>query len=125
VADDFVTWTSTGPSTSSSASNLRHQHSRNCDRWSGEYVSEEIETTLTLALDKDRLVIRRTPDSIALTSVYKDAFSTRLGFNERLQADRGTGLEPVVRASKHPKRRVGVFPLEVRAVEQPRCFGRA
>ena len=47
----------------------------------GRYVSDEIETTLIAAVDADRLVLRRRPDSeIVLTPVYPDGFSSSLGW---------------------------------------------
>ena len=49
--------------------------------YTGSYVSDEIETTLTVAVDGGRLVIRRRPDSnTALTAVYADGFSSALGW---------------------------------------------
>ena len=49
--------------------------------YAGSYVSDEIETTLTVAVDGDRLVIRRRPDSrTPLTAVYADGFSSGLGW---------------------------------------------
>jgi CubicO group peptidase (beta-lactamase class C family) len=48
--------------------------------YEGRYVSEEIETTLTLRVEDNRLVIRRRPDLVSrLTPVYADAF-TGLGW---------------------------------------------
>ena len=42
----------------------------------GTYVSDEAETTLTVALNGDSLVIKRRPDTtVKLTPVYADAFS--------------------------------------------------
>jgi hypothetical protein len=42
----------------------------------GEYTSEEVETTLKVALDTGKLVIHRRPDAtIALTPTFRDAFS--------------------------------------------------
>jgi CubicO group peptidase (beta-lactamase class C family) len=60
------------------------------DRWSpppgelegmtGEYSSDEAEVTFHVVLDKDRLMIRRRPDTtIALTPTYRDGFSSSLG----------------------------------------------
>jgi CubicO group peptidase (beta-lactamase class C family) len=47
----------------------------------GRYVSEEIETTLDVAVEEGRLVIRRRPDAtIPLTPVYADAFSINGGW---------------------------------------------
>jgi CubicO group peptidase (beta-lactamase class C family) len=47
----------------------------------GRYVSDEVETTLIAAVDGDRLVLRRRPDSeIVLTPVYPDGFSSPLGW---------------------------------------------
>jgi CubicO group peptidase (beta-lactamase class C family) len=47
----------------------------------GYYVSDEIETTLNLVVEGDRLVIRRRPDSaVRLTPVYADGFSSALGW---------------------------------------------
>jgi CubicO group peptidase (beta-lactamase class C family) len=62
--------------------------------FAGDYVSDEIQTTLTLVIEGDQLTIRRTPQSIALTPVYNDAFCTRIGFIvfERDSAGRVTGL---------------------------------
>jgi len=46
----------------------------------GSYVSDDAETTLTVAIDNDALVIRRRPDTtVRLTPVYPDAFSGSLG----------------------------------------------
>ena len=61
----------------------------------GRYVSDEIETTLIVAVDGDRLVLRRRPDSeIALTPVFPDGFSSPLGWIvfHRDAAGRPTGL---------------------------------
>jgi hypothetical protein len=45
--------------------------------YEGRYVSDEIEAAFTLAVDGDRLVLRRRPDTtIPLTPVYADAFSS-------------------------------------------------
>jgi CubicO group peptidase (beta-lactamase class C family) len=47
----------------------------------GRYVSEEIETTLTVAADGGRLVLKRRPDTtVPLTPVYADAFTSPLGW---------------------------------------------
>jgi len=47
----------------------------------GRYVSEELETTLTVAVQGDRLVIRRRPDlTTPLTPAWADAFSSPLGW---------------------------------------------
>jgi CubicO group peptidase (beta-lactamase class C family) len=49
--------------------------------FAGRYVSDEIETTLNVVVEGDRLVIRRHPDStVALTPVYADGFSSALGW---------------------------------------------
>jgi hypothetical protein len=48
--------------------------------FAGQYVSDEIDTTVTLAIDGGRLGIQRSPENIPFTPVYKDAFSARLGF---------------------------------------------
>lgn len=46
----------------------------------GRYVSDEIETTFTIAADGGQLLLRRRPDTtISLTPVYADGFSTSLG----------------------------------------------
>jgi CubicO group peptidase (beta-lactamase class C family) len=46
----------------------------------GEYVSVEAETSFTVALDGDRLVLRQRPDRVvALTPIYDGAFSSGLG----------------------------------------------
>jgi CubicO group peptidase (beta-lactamase class C family) len=61
----------------------------------GRYVSDEIETTLIAAVDGDRLVLRRRPDSeIALTPVFPDGFSSPLGWIvfHRDASGRPTGL---------------------------------
>ena len=61
----------------------------------GRYVSDEIETMLTVSVDGDRLVIRRRPDStVVLTPVYPDGFSSPLGWIvfQRDGAGRATGL---------------------------------
>jgi hypothetical protein len=61
----------------------------------GRYVSDEIETTLTVVVDGDRLVLRRRPDSeIVLTPVYPDGFSSPLGsiVFQRDAAGRSIGL---------------------------------
>jgi CubicO group peptidase (beta-lactamase class C family) len=62
----------------------------------GRYVSDEIEATFTAAVDGDRLVLRRRPDTtIALTPVYADGFSSSLGFFvvfERDASKRVTGF---------------------------------
>ena len=61
----------------------------------GRYVSDEVETTLIAAVDGDRLVLRRRPDSeIVLTPVYPDGFSSSLGWIvfHRDGAGRATGL---------------------------------
>lgn len=61
----------------------------------GRYVSDEIETTLIAAVDGDRLVLRRRPDSeIVLTPVYPDGFPSPLGWIvfHRDAAGRPTGL---------------------------------
>jgi CubicO group peptidase (beta-lactamase class C family) len=60
------------------------------DRWSpapadlaaftGTYTSDEAEATLTIAVEDDRLVARRRPDTrMILTPTYQDAFSSPLG----------------------------------------------
>jgi CubicO group peptidase (beta-lactamase class C family) len=47
----------------------------------GSYESDEVETTLTVALEDETLVIRRRPDTrIALTPVSADTFSGALGW---------------------------------------------
>ena len=47
----------------------------------GRYVSEEIETTLTVALEGERLVVRRRPDStLPLMPVYGDGFTSAIGW---------------------------------------------
>lgn len=47
----------------------------------GRYLSDEIETTLNVVVESDRLVIRRRPDStVTLTPVYADGFSSALGW---------------------------------------------
>jgi CubicO group peptidase (beta-lactamase class C family) len=49
--------------------------------YAGRYVSDEIETTLTVQIEDARLVIKRRPDTtIALTPVYADGFSSALGW---------------------------------------------
>jgi CubicO group peptidase (beta-lactamase class C family) len=49
--------------------------------FAGRYVSEEIETTMDVALQGDRLVIRRRPDFVApLTPVWSNGFSSPLGW---------------------------------------------
>ena len=61
----------------------------------GRYVSDEVEPTLIAAIDGDRLVLRRRPDSdIVLTPVYPDGFSSSLGWIvfHRAGAGRATGL---------------------------------
>jgi hypothetical protein len=46
----------------------------------GEYASDEAEVTLRVALDGDRLVVRRRPASeFPLTPTYKDGFASQLG----------------------------------------------
>ncbi|MCU1233781.1 MAG: beta-lactamase [Candidatus Solibacter sp.] len=46
----------------------------------GEYVSDEVEVTFRVAVEKGRLVIHRRPDSvIPLTPTFKDAFRSSLG----------------------------------------------
>jgi hypothetical protein len=46
----------------------------------GEYASDEAETSFTVVLDGDRLVLRQRPATrIALTPTYRDAFSSGLG----------------------------------------------
>jgi len=48
--------------------------------YQGRYISEEAETTLTVAVDGDALVIRRRPDTvIRLAPLYADAFSGSIG----------------------------------------------
>jgi CubicO group peptidase (beta-lactamase class C family) len=48
--------------------------------YEGRYASEEAETTLTVAVDGDGLVIRRRPDTtIRLAPLYADAFSSPMG----------------------------------------------
>jgi hypothetical protein len=50
------------------------------DAMTGEYASDEAEVTLRVALEQDRLVIRRRPDAIIpLTPSYRDGFSSSLG----------------------------------------------
>jgi CubicO group peptidase (beta-lactamase class C family) len=64
----------------------------------GAYVSDEAETTLTVALSGDRLVIKRRPDTtITLTPIYADAFNApQLGLVIfRRDAGRVTGLSVV------------------------------
>jgi hypothetical protein len=47
----------------------------------GQYASEELETTLDVAVQGDRLVIRRRPDFVApLTPVWINGFSSPLGW---------------------------------------------
>ena len=47
----------------------------------GQYVSDEIETTFTVELEGERLVIKRRPDAtIPLTHVNDDAFNSPLGW---------------------------------------------
>src|SRR5207247_2780239 len=42
----------------------------------GTYASDEAETVLTIAIERDSLVVRRRPDTtLKLTPVYNDAFS--------------------------------------------------
>ena len=49
--------------------------------FTGRYVSDEIETTMDVALQGDRLVIRRRPDFVApLTPVWSNGFSSPLGW---------------------------------------------
>ena len=49
--------------------------------FAGRYVSEEIETTLEVAVDGDRLVLARRPDSaVALRPFYADGFASPLGW---------------------------------------------
>jgi hypothetical protein len=46
----------------------------------GEYVSAEAETSFTVALDGDRIVLRQRPDRVVvLTPVYDGAFTSVLG----------------------------------------------
>jgi hypothetical protein len=46
----------------------------------GRYISEEIETTVTVQVDGDRLVVKRRPDATTLlTPVYADAFTFPAG----------------------------------------------
>jgi hypothetical protein len=46
----------------------------------GRYVSDEIETTLTVEMDAGKLVLKRRPDTtFALTPVYPDGFFCELG----------------------------------------------
>jgi hypothetical protein len=48
--------------------------------FTGDYLSEEAETTLTVALESGKLVIHRHPDStFSLTPTYADAFNSDLG----------------------------------------------
>ena len=64
----------------------------------GAYVSDEAETTLTVALSGDSLVIKRRPDTtITLTPIYADAFNApQLGLVIfRRDAGRVTGLSVV------------------------------
>ena len=47
----------------------------------GRYTSDELQTTVTVALDGGRLVIQRGPQgTIALTPVFPDGFSSGLGW---------------------------------------------
>ena len=49
--------------------------------FAGRYVSDEIETTMDVSLQGDRLVIRRRPDFVApLTPVWSNGFSSPLGW---------------------------------------------
>ena len=46
----------------------------------GEYISDEAEVTLKVAVENGRLVVHRRPDTtIALTPTYRDGFSSSLG----------------------------------------------
>ena len=46
----------------------------------GTYVSDDAETTITLAIDGGSLVLRRRPDTaLTLTPIYQDAFNSQLG----------------------------------------------
>jgi hypothetical protein len=55
--------------------------------FTGSYVSEEAETTLTVTLEAGKLVIHRHPDStFPLTPTYADAFNSDLG-SVRFQRD--------------------------------------
>lgn len=48
--------------------------------YAGRYVSDEIETTLTVQVDGGKLVLRRRPNTtMALTPVYPDGFSSDIG----------------------------------------------
>ena len=50
-------------------------------RLAGRYVSDEAETTIQVAVEADRLVIRRRPNLVTpLTQVYADAFTGGLGW---------------------------------------------
>jgi CubicO group peptidase (beta-lactamase class C family) len=47
----------------------------------GQYVSDDIETTLTVSIEGNTVVVRRRPDLVApLTPVYADAFASSLGW---------------------------------------------
>jgi CubicO group peptidase (beta-lactamase class C family) len=49
--------------------------------YAGRYFSEDAETTMIVAIDGDRLVLRRSPDfSTALTPVYPDGFFSNVGW---------------------------------------------
>ena len=49
--------------------------------FAGRYVSDEIETVLGVAVEGDRLVVKRRPDAtMPLTPVYADAFTGPLGW---------------------------------------------
>ncbi|MCX6629673.1 MAG: serine hydrolase [Candidatus Solibacter sp.] len=61
----------------------------------GEYLSDEAEVTLRVALENARLVVHRRPNaSIPLTPTYKDAFNSSLGVVRFLRDSYGavTGL---------------------------------
>jgi hypothetical protein len=48
--------------------------------YAGVFMSDEAETTLTIAVEENELVARRRPDTkVTLTAVYKDAFRSPSG----------------------------------------------
>jgi CubicO group peptidase (beta-lactamase class C family) len=64
------------------------------DAMTGEYASDEAEVTLRVALEQDRLVIRRRPDAIIpLTPSYRDGFSSSLGSVRFIRDSGGHAIE--------------------------------
>jgi CubicO group peptidase (beta-lactamase class C family) len=67
----------------------------------GEFYSPDAETTLTAAIEEERLVLRRRPDThIVLTPLYRDAFNGSLGLTRFMRDSNGRVTQLSVRQER-------------------------